>query len=63
MLCLNFMKKLDEASIGMKELAYIEMFTGPLFRKVFPELCSEEKRGHCAPLYHYCKALSHIISK
>ena len=41
MLCLNFMKKLDEASIGMKELAYIEMFSGPLFRKVFPELCSE----------------------
>jgi len=40
-ICLSFMKKLDEANIGMRELTYIEMFSGPLFRKVFPELCSE----------------------
>jgi len=38
-ICLNFMEKLDVANIGMRELTYIEMFAGPLFRKVFPELC------------------------
>ncbi|MBE8907468.1 hypothetical protein [Enterobacter asburiae] len=40
-ICLNLMKKLDEANVGTKELAYIERFSGPLFRKVFPELCAE----------------------
>lgn len=40
-ICLKFMKKLDDTSIGMKELAFIEMYSGPLFRKVFPDLCSD----------------------
>ncbi|EKS6648138.1 hypothetical protein QCD57_001919 [Enterobacter hormaechei] len=41
MLCLNFLQRLEATEIGMRELTFIEMFSGPLFRKVFPELCTE----------------------
>ncbi|TIM54929.1 MAG: hypothetical protein E5X94_00370 [Mesorhizobium sp.] len=40
-LCLNFLQRLEATEIGMRELTFIEMFSRPLFRKVFPELCTE----------------------
>lgn len=41
MLCLNFMKRLEATEIELRDLSFIEIFSGPLLRKVFPELCTE----------------------
>lgn len=40
-LCLNFMKRLEVADIDIQEVAFIEVFSEPLFKDVFPELCAE----------------------
>ncbi|MBF0032558.1 hypothetical protein HAX39_08155 [Citrobacter freundii] len=37
-ICLNLMKQLDITHIDISERAFIEMFSGVLFKQVFPEL-------------------------
>lgn len=38
---LKFMKRVEEISLSPGEATFIDMFSGPLFRKIFPELCTE----------------------
>lgn len=38
---INFMKKIDEIALSPGEAAFIGMFSGPLFKKTFPEFYTD----------------------